>query len=85
MNFSKVILEGDAIVIINAVNREEEAFSSYGNIIQEIKKHLYDRKEWEVRFINREKNTVVPTLVKVALQYENERIWIEEAPNNVVW
>ncbi|XP_042942878.1 uncharacterized protein LOC122277061 [Carya illinoinensis] len=84
LNYTKVILEGDAKGVIEAVNREAEDLSVYGNIIQEIKRYFRNRKEWEVRFVKREMNTVAHILARTALQFDTERIWIEEAPE-IVW
>ncbi|XP_042939333.1 uncharacterized protein LOC122274353 [Carya illinoinensis] len=84
LNYTKVILEGDAKGIIEAVNREAEDLSIYENIIQEIKRYFRNRKEWEVRFVKREMNTVAHILARTTLQFDTKRIWIEETPEIVL-
>lgn len=45
-NFNKVIFEGDAQVIVNAVNDVQEDFSIYGSVIEYVKKLLQTRNGW---------------------------------------
>lgn len=79
LNFSKVILERDAQVIINAVNDGNQDFSYRGSIIEDIKKFCYDRTDWQVQFVYKDKNIVAHTLAKATLYLESKRVWIEEA------
>lgn len=45
LNFSKVVFEGDAKVIVNAVNEEKEDYSSYGSVIEDAKNLLRERDQ----------------------------------------
>lgn len=47
--FSKVIMEGDAAVVINGVNKVAEDHSWMGHIIEDIKSFLRGMREWKVR------------------------------------
>ncbi|KAF5469997.1 hypothetical protein F2P56_010551 [Juglans regia] len=40
LNFNRVLFEGDAQVIVNAVNKGDEDYSSYGSVIEDAKKLL---------------------------------------------
>lgn len=65
--FTKVILEGDAQVIINAINCEHEDMSWYGYLVEDFKEMLSHTLEWNVQFISREDNSVAHNLAKATL------------------
>lgn len=81
LRLNKVILEGDAQVVVNTVNKEEEDWSLNGHIIEDIKAMLRGRKNWKVQYINRKGNEVAHSLAKAIVQFEHEVIWIEEGPD----
>lgn len=77
-----MILEGDAELVIKGVNRVEEDFSWLGQMIEDIKLILKDRKEWQVRFTNREGNNGAHMLAKHALSFEGENMWDKGGSNS---
>lgn len=50
LGFDKVILEGDAQVLLNVDNSEGEDLSYLGHIIEDIKGVLRGRSEWRVQY-----------------------------------
>ncbi|XP_041001550.1 uncharacterized protein LOC121247238 [Juglans microcarpa x Juglans regia] len=80
LNFDKVTFEGDAQVVINTVNDPVEDLSLNGSIIEEMKMMLKGWQGWKVQYSHRDTNTVAHKLAKAALNSEEEKVWIEEAP-----
>ncbi|KAG2708037.1 hypothetical protein I3760_05G172800, partial [Carya illinoinensis] len=81
LNFNKVIFEGDSKVIVNAVNDVNEDISFYGSVIEDIKKLLNTRNEWNVQFVYENSNEVAHLLAKEVLHLQSELVLIEEVPN----
>ncbi|KAF5450110.1 hypothetical protein F2P56_014981 [Juglans regia] len=80
LNFDKVIFEGDAQIVINAVNNQDEDLSFYGSIIEELKMVIKGWIGWKVKYSHRGTNVVAHKLARAALHTVEEKIWIEEAP-----
>ncbi|KAF5481089.1 hypothetical protein F2P56_001774 [Juglans regia] len=80
LKFNKVILEGDAQVVVNAVNSQTEDLSYFGSIIEDLKVQMKEWPNWSVKFANRNINTVAHTFAKEALHIDLEKIWIEDIP-----
>ncbi|KAF5452147.1 hypothetical protein F2P56_027178 [Juglans regia] len=81
LNLERVIFEGDAQVIVKAVNSKEEDRSAYGSIVEASKKLISSWKDWSVEFVYRHANEAAHTLAKEALHLDTEFVWIEEIPN----
>ncbi|XP_041003989.1 uncharacterized protein LOC121249345 [Juglans microcarpa x Juglans regia] len=80
LNFDKVTFEGDAQVVINVVNDPIEDPPFNGSSIQEMKMVLKGWQGWKVQYSHRDTNVVAHKLQKAALHFEEEKVWIEEAP-----
>ncbi|XP_042958143.1 uncharacterized protein LOC122293710 [Carya illinoinensis] len=81
LGFNRVILEGDAQVVISAVNSVDEDLSSGGHIVEDVKAVLRERRSWKIQFTRREGNEVAHLLAKKALLVEQDQIWIDECPD----
>ncbi|KAG7991176.1 hypothetical protein I3843_02G061900 [Carya illinoinensis] len=75
---------GDAKAIIEAVKNTEEDWSDIGLLIEDIRNVLSNRKDWFIQFDYRERNSVTHNLAKAALNFDEERVWIEEVPDCIV-
>ncbi|XP_042950206.1 uncharacterized protein LOC122282314 [Carya illinoinensis] len=64
----RVILEGDAKVVVDDINCDVVKWNSGGMIIQDIKHKLSSMGEWSVQFIPRNINTIAHILAKDALK-----------------
>ncbi|XP_042973059.1 uncharacterized protein LOC122304861 [Carya illinoinensis] len=84
LKFSKVQLEGDAKSVINAVNNAEECWEWHGQLIEDVKSVLKNRKQWSVLHVNRVCNSVAHDLAKSALFVEEERVWMEDHPQELL-
>ncbi|KAF5454970.1 hypothetical protein F2P56_024595 [Juglans regia] len=80
LSLNKVILEGDAQIIVKAVNEPNEDLSFYGSIIEDLKLFLITCSNWTMQYTNRNTNVVAHNLAKADIQSNVEKIWVEEAP-----
>ncbi|XP_042939495.1 uncharacterized protein LOC122274525 [Carya illinoinensis] len=83
LNFENVIFEGDALVVVNAVNSEKESWEWYGQMVEDMKGVLKIRQRWKVQHVFRECNQVAHLLVKVSFTFNEEQIWMECCPPEV--
>ncbi|XP_041027052.1 uncharacterized protein LOC121267270 [Juglans microcarpa x Juglans regia] len=74
LGFNKVIFEGDAQLVVEAVNSEDEDLFARGHIIEDIKTVFKGRSAWKVKFIRREENGVAHLLAKNTLDIVQEQI-----------
>ncbi|KAF5478200.1 hypothetical protein F2P56_004782 [Juglans regia] len=58
MGFRRVVFEGDALVIINAVKGEAECWTWYSQIVEDVKKSLRELLYWKINFVRREGNEI---------------------------
>ncbi|KAF5482155.1 hypothetical protein F2P56_002746 [Juglans regia] len=80
LGFNRVILEGDAEVVVKAVHSEEENLSSIGHVIEDVKIVLKERRAWRVQHVQREGNKVAHLLAKNSFKFDQEMIWVEQCP-----
>ncbi|KAG2675064.1 hypothetical protein I3760_13G167000 [Carya illinoinensis] len=69
LGFCRVLFEGDAQVIIKAVNEENSDYPLYGSI------------GWKIQYVQRSSNGVAHRLAKEALHIDTEIIWMEDSPS----
>lgn len=62
--------EGDAQILIQAINNDENCWSWYGHLVESAKQIFKRRTRWSITFIHREGNHVAHTLAKHGL-YSN--------------
>jgi hypothetical protein len=48
LGFSTFILEGDSLVVVRALQREERNWANYGSILEETKELLKGGHSWEI-------------------------------------
>lgn len=77
----KVIFEGDAKTVIEAVKSVEENMSVLSPLIDDIRNVLKNRKDWLLQSVYRERNKVNHTLAKATLSFVEEKVCIEEDPD----
>lgn len=80
LGFSQVILEGDALQIVQAVNKKIKYLSWHDHLIEAIKSLLISNPSWTVQHIGREGNKVAQSLAKEALKQDQEKLWLEDFP-----
>lgn len=51
LEFRKVVLKGDALVVIEANKNEEESLALNGQIIDDLKGMLKKSLDWDIKFV----------------------------------
>ena len=72
MGFTNVMLEGDALVVINKILQPSSSLSNIGNLIDEVKGLMRNYICCRVQHIRREANEAAHLLVKSALSLEED-------------
>ncbi|GLT69088.1 hypothetical protein SLA2020_412670 [Shorea laevis] len=80
LGFPKVMLEGDALVIVQALQSPLCNFSSYGHLIEEARSHLNSLHSWRINHVRRHLNGAAHRLAKVALTLTEDQIHVAEVP-----
>lgn len=78
LGFSNIFFEGDCLQVIKAANDTQHATISLSLIVFDIQHFLTVRLDWKVVYVNKEANRCAHLLAKIACNYVNESIWIED-------
>lgn len=79
-----VILEGDSLLVVQALRKMSPNLSSYGQVIEDTRSILFTRRSWMVNHVKREVNSAAHYLAKDALLFNLDRVWMEECPQCIV-
>jgi hypothetical protein len=77
LGLHSIFLEGDASVAVTALNREDEDFSRFENIIVETREILKGFPLWNVSFVRRECNNAAHQLAGFAVNQELNQVWMD--------
>ena len=80
LGLQKVVLEGDALEVVNVLRTEELWLGRYRHILQDVKHMLSQYREWKVNHVHRQGNGVAHGLEKLALNIQQETVWIDNFP-----
>jgi hypothetical protein len=80
LGIRKLILEGDALKIIQALRVIEDGRSSYGLIIVDMLQLLHSFLEYKVNFVPWEANGEAYKLAKLALSLGETKVWRDDFP-----
>lgn len=80
LDFYKVILEGDALQIVQALGQEGSNLCVYGHLIEETKGILHNMQNWKVHHVRRNLNGAAHLLIRVALFLSKAHVCVEETP-----
>ncbi|KAF5442911.1 hypothetical protein F2P56_035519 [Juglans regia] len=83
LRFTNVVFEGDALTIIDAINRSKESWVWYGQMIEDLKQFFTYTNRWKLQHVYREGNQVAHSLAKNAIDLGEEIVWIENYPDDV--
>jgi ribonuclease HI len=83
MGFQKILLEGDAQVIVQAINYAGVCSARYANIIDDTRTILQSFSSWRALFVRRECNSVAHSLARMAVTQCLFQVWIESVPDLV--
>lgn len=80
MGFQRIILEGDSLITVGALNQAKPCLSSYEQMIEDIRYLLLSFSAFAVRHVYRQANIAAHSLAKHALALNSEMVWLEECP-----
>jgi ribonuclease HI len=80
LGFTEVILEGDSLEVVQALNREEPSWGRYGSLINDAKRLLQQLHNWKVCHVRRKANEATHRLAKFAFSIGEERLWTKDYP-----
>jgi ribonuclease HI len=75
-----IILEGDALQVVNEINLVIHSLSKIGHFTDGIRSVLHSPRSFRVIHVKREANSAAHILVKAAVFYVRNSIWLEETP-----
>ncbi|XP_042952140.1 uncharacterized protein LOC122289228 [Carya illinoinensis] len=84
LGLRQVQLEGDAKMVVDAVNSNTQDSSWDGQVMEDIKSVLKAQPGWSVSFSGRSSNKAAHETAKLALSLGSECIWVEEVPPEVL-
>ena len=83
LNLLSFIVEGDSEVVISALRKEEESFSSFDHLISSIKYYLHSCTCISISHTRRSGNSVAHSLEKHARHIDGFFVWMEDVPPQV--
>ena len=83
LNLPSFIVEGDSEVVISALRKEEDSFSSFGHLIFSIKHYLQSCSCISFSHTRRMGNLVAHSLTKFAKHLVDLSVWMEDVPPQV--
>ena len=84
LNLPSFIVEGDSEVVISALRKEEESFSSFGHLLFSIKHYLAFCNCFSFSHTRRLGNSLAHSLAKYARTIDGFSMWMEDVPPQVV-
>jgi ribonuclease HI len=81
LSFQRIILEGDSLIIVGALNQSNPCLSGYEQMMEDIRVRLLSFPAFVVRHVCRQANTAAHSLAKHALALNSEMVWLEECPS----
>ncbi|XP_059445149.1 uncharacterized protein LOC132176993 [Corylus avellana] len=79
-NFHDIILEGDSLLVVQALKDPKHSLCPFGHIIDDAQTLLGTRRSWMVRHVRRLGNQAAHGLAKMGVQCPSERLWVDETP-----
>jgi ribonuclease HI len=80
MGFEKISLEGDAKMIIEAVESEETDWSRRGHLIEYIRLALKSFACWKLTHVNRGVNQAAHELARLPAKQNMDMVWRHDSP-----
>jgi hypothetical protein len=81
--FQRIILEGDALEIVQGLRQEGPSWQRYGHLLEDSRARLNGLQFWQLNHVRRDANEVAHGLAKFALQQSHKLVWSGTCPNVV--
>ena len=84
LGFQNIVLEGDALNLIQALKAQEQNLLPWGLLVEDVKE--YGKKFRRVLYshVKRNGNSVAHNLAKYALRISDFQVWMEYVPSHIV-
>lgn len=80
LGLTHVHLEGDSLIVIDALKKEGPCWSSFGHLIGDTQTCLQRMQCFSVSHVRREANNVAHVLAKLSLSQSINKVWREDCP-----
>jgi hypothetical protein len=83
MQLDNVVLEGDSLEVVQALNNKDCSWARYGTLINDAKLMLLCVQQWSIIHVRRQANGVAHRIAKMALSVSDdceERLWTGDFP-----
>ncbi|XP_062171134.1 uncharacterized protein LOC133876926 [Alnus glutinosa] len=81
LGMKSVVLEGDAVGVVNALNRNVANEGIVSNLIAETCLQLENFDRWTIKHVRREGNKIAHSLAKLAISQLQNRVWLGFYPS----
>lgn len=81
LDMHRVTLEGDALSIVQAMQKEGECCSAFGQVVNDAKEMMSRCQSRAVQHVNRTANESAHCLAKIALMMDENRLWRGDFPS----
>ena len=85
IGLNRVVVEGDFVTIIEALNNCTGQFASYGNILGDIRFQSACFQHIEFKYISRVCNSVADVLAKKASSVVGLQVWLEDLLDDIAF
>lgn len=80
LGLRRVMFEGDSLIVVNALLKDEDCWSLYGQVLNDARAKLNGLGEWEILHVRRVANVAAHNLARLALTMDEDRLWREGFP-----
>lgn len=84
MRLQQVMLEGDAKVIVDAVNARETVWTRWGHLVEDILQTLQAVGGWKMGYVRREANNAAHVLARLAAKQNMNNEWLNDPPESLL-
>jgi ribonuclease HI len=84
LDLRRVTLEGDALSIVQAMEKKGDCRSEFGQVLNDAKETMNRCLSWDVQHVKRSANEGAHQLAKLALTIEDDRLWRKDFPSCIM-
>lgn len=83
-DFQHIIMEGDALMVVEGLMQEGPSWQRYGHLIAEARNFLNGLVSWKISHVHREGNKAAHRLAKLAVHHSLHRVWQGTGPSIIL-
>ncbi|XP_075670282.1 uncharacterized protein LOC142640068 [Castanea sativa] len=84
IGLTRVVFEGDSLVIINATTNDSGVLATYGAVVEDIRELALGFQLVDFKHVSRSCNAVADALAKKASTTVELQVWLEDMPSDIV-